>query len=354
MLNKGVILMNNYLKDVLDQPHSLRKAFKSYVGSESIQKMEELIKLKFDKIIFTGMGSSHYSCYCASIHLNQHGFVSMVKSASQLLHYEINLVNERTLLVMVSQSGESGEIVSLINKLPKNCPVVAITNNPQSTLGRRGNFTFLLEVADEESVSTRTYLASLILLDLIAKSLTKQLDDGMIQQFEKALGNMEQFLLGYSKILKKLSAFLGFPPYLCLIGRGYAHSTVDSGGLFIKEAVKYPSISIDSGEFRHGPFEMVDSDFTGIVVAPEGLTYDISRKLTLDILDKGGKVLFITNQDPGITHPGLMVIQFPAMDEFMTPILDILPIQLTANHLAESKHLEVGKFRWSSKITSIE
>ncbi len=346
--------MNNYLKDVLDQPHTLRQAFKTYVGLESIQKMKDLSKLKFDKIIFTGMGSSHSACYGASIILNQNGFVSLVKSASQLLHYEMNLINERTLLVMVSQSGESGEIVSLISKLSPKCPVVAITNNPQSTLGKRGNYTFLLQVADEESVSTRTYLSSLILLDLIAKSLVKQLDDVTIHQFIKAFDNMEQFLSGYAETMQKLGDFLKFPPYLCLLGRGYAHSTIHAGALFIKEAVKYPSISLDSGEFRHGPFEMVDGDFTGIIIAPEGLTYDISRKLALNITDKGGKVLFITNQDPHISHEGLMAIQFPPMDEYLTPILDMLPIQLTINFLAESKHLEVGKFRWSSKITNIE
>ncbi len=346
--------MNNYLKDILDQPRSLRQAFKTYIDPENLQKMKDLSKSKFDKIIFTGMGSSHYACYGASILLNQNGFFTMVKSTSQLLHYELNLINERTLLVMVSQSGESGEIVSLISKLSPQCPVVAITNNPESTLGRRGNHIFLLQVADEESVSTRTYLSSLIILNLVAQSLLKRLDEVTIQQYRKALDDMEQFLSGYSETLEKLKAFLKFPPYVCLVGRGYAHSTIHAGALFIKEAVKYPSISLDSGEFRHGPFEMVDGNFTGIIVAPEGLTYDISRKLALNIIDRGGKVLFITNQDPHISHEGFMAIQFPPREEFLTPILDILPIQLTVNLLAESRNLEVGKFRWSSKITNIE
>ena len=169
--------MNAYLKDVLDQPKSIRNAFANFTCAENLKMMKEISDLKYDKILFTGMGSSHYACYCASIHLNQQGFTSIVTSTSQLLHYEMELINKNTLLFLVSQSGESAEIVNLLGKMPEACAMVAITNNPQSTLAKIADYTFILNLEDEESVTTRTYVSSLVLIDLIAKSITRQLDE---------------------------------------------------------------------------------------------------------------------------------------------------------------------------------
>ena len=168
------------------------------------------------------------------------------------------------------------------------------------------------------------------------------------------MDNMEKCTANYRTISDRLKAFLGLPSYLCIIGRGFSYSTVFSGGLFVREVSKFPCISIDSGEFRHGPMEMVDENFTGIVIAPEGATYDTNCNLAINIADKGGKVILITNFPTSIDNKGIMIMQLEPVDEFFSPIADIIPVQLVANYIAECKNLEVGKFRWSSKVTRIE
>lgn len=346
--------MNNFLKDVLDQPDSMRKALESILTKENTNKMEEISKLSFDKVLFTGMGSSHFCNYGADIHLVQNGFASFVQSASQMLHYERNLINESSLLILVSQSGESGEIVRLIENIPENIKVVAITNNPNSTLGKRGNYTFLLGVEDEESVSTRTYLSSIILVNLIAKAITGKIKDIDISEIKDSVDKLEQLLKSYIEISEKMKAFIGVPPYICVIGRGASLSSVRAGALFIREVAKFPSIDFDSGEFRHGPFEMVDENFSGIIFAPEGITCGLNCKLAEDIADKGGKVVLVTNRKIKSALKNILVIEIETVNEYLFPILEIVPIQLFANYVAESKNLEVGKFRWSSKICKIE
>jgi glucosamine--fructose-6-phosphate aminotransferase (isomerizing) len=346
--------MNNFLRDILDQPGSLGKAFQSYITAESIKKMKGIADSDFDNIVFAGMGSSHDACYGASIYLTQKGYKAAVFSAGQLLHYQFGVIHKRTLLVLVSQSGESGEIVHLISKIPSECKVVAITNDPESTLGRRGNYTFLLNVAPEESVSTRTYGSSLILLNLIAKAIAGDFPQPAVHEIEAVLSDMGKMLLDYQTLQKQLQDFLQLPPYLVLLGRGYSYSSIFAGGLFIKEVAKYPSISLDSAEFRHGPLEMVDPSFHGIIFAPDGPTYDLNYKLAMDVVAKKGKVVFITN-NPSVSELELLLpVRLGFHEEMVMPIVDIIPIQFIANHLAEIKGFEPGKFRWSSKITAIE
>jgi glucosamine--fructose-6-phosphate aminotransferase (isomerizing) len=346
--------MNNFLRDILDQPTSLGKAFQSYITAENIKKMEALAASDFDNIIFAGMGSSHDACYGASIYLNQLGYQAAVFSAGQLLHYQLGLIHKRTLLVLVSQSGESGEIVHLISQIPTEYKVIAITNNPESTLGKRGNCTLILNVAPEESVSTRTYGSSLILLNLIAKAIAKKLDKSAIHEIESVLSDMGKMLQNYQALQKQLQDFLQSPPYLVLLGRGYSYSSIFAGGLFIKEVAKYPSISLDSAEFRHGPLEMVGSSFHGIIFAPDGPIYDLNYKLAMDIVAKKGKVVFITNNRSVSASDLFLPIQLESHAEMIMPIIDIIPIQFIANRLAETKGFEPGKFRWSSKITAVE
>ena len=346
--------MNAFLKDVLSQPDSIRGSLDTLISEGSIDKLKEIDGRKFKKILFTGMGSSNFCSYGASILLNQNGYTSMVMSASEVLYYEMNLINEKTLLVLVSQSGESGEVVKLIRKIPDSITVVAITNNANSTLGRRGNYTFILSVADEESVTTRTYLSSLMIVDLLAKALLGRLNEGFIDDIRKSIDNLEDFLSSYAETSEKIREFISEPPYFCIIGRGYSLSTVRAGALFIREVAKYPSLDFDSGEFRHGPFEMINKDFYAMIFAPDGPTYELNVGLAINIAKHKGKAILVTNRKTEINDKNVLVIEQKPSPEILAPFNEVAPLQLLANCLAESKNLEVGKFLLSSKITTVE
>lgn len=346
--------MNVYLKDVLSQPVSIRNVLDRYLSKENLEKMDALANLKFDKVVFTGMGSSHFCNYGANIYLNNNGYTSIIMSASQLLNYEMGLVNERTLLVLVSQSGESAEIVSLIKEISTRITVVGITNNPQSTLGKRADYVFNMDVEKEVAVSTRTYLASVLLTGLMAKSITGTRDQVFINSVLKTGDLLEKELSNYRDTYALLKDFLKDAAYLCIMGRGYSLSSACAGALFIREAAKYPCIDFDSGEFRHGSFEMVEKGFHGIVFAPRGKTYEYSYKLACNIAAKDGKVILVTNKKPDIEQRNILTLQQEIVDEMLLPILEIVPVQLTAIALADIKGIEAGKFRWSAKITNTQ
>ncbi len=346
---------NFYLNDILTQKAELEKVL-AYCRSKEVEAKTELLAEKsIQKVLFSGMGSSHFCAYGANILLHQNGIDSHVVSTGELLHYEMGSLGEGTVLCLISQSGESAEIVRLVERLPKDVFVVAVTNQAQSTLARRGDVTFLLNVSDEISVTTRTYLGSLILAQLIAAGLCGNNTDRLLSEYEKTLLGMESYLENYIGEMQRIKDFCAGMKVISLIGRGNSLSSVRAGALFMREVVKFPAMDFDSAEFRHGPMEMVQDDFYSIVFAPAGRTQKLNTKLASDIAEKGGQVVLITDEEGALEPlPRMLQIILPQVEEYASQLLQILPVQLLANALAEEKQIPVGVFRWGSKIMAKE
>ncbi len=347
--------MNNvFLNDVIDQPTTMMRALNEYSKKDYMDVFKAVSKLSSSKVIFTGMGSSHYCSQGAVIELNQASITTRMESTSQILYYEQNAITEDTLQVLTSQSGESGEIVSLIEKLPRTQCVVGITNDPNSTLGRRANFLLPMQVASELAVSTRTYLSSLVLTNLLTHALLGKLDTSKYEKLQHAIEALSALLTEYKEISQCMEQFLGLPKFICLIGRGYSRSSVECGALFIKETAKFPSIALDSGEFRHGPYEMIDRDFCAILFAPEGKSCDMQIRLAQDIAALGGKSVLVTNRELDVNYNGIMTVRYNKVSEALTPLIDIVVPQLFANYVALQRGFAPGVFRQSHKITTTQ
>ena len=345
--------MNDYLKDVVSQPDYLKVALNYYFNEENLTKISAITKMTFDHIIFTGMGSSNYCSYSASVYLNAMGINSRVISCGNLLHYETCLAKKDTLVIVISQSGESAEIKKLIEKL-EGAKIIGITNDILSSLGKRADIAFNLNLPPEKAVSTRTYISSVVLCLLISCGIARKLKLKIKKDFIGTIDEIRNALRVCEKNKDKLKAFLEGACYITLLARGYNIGTAYAGALFIQEVSKFPSYGMDSAEFRHGPMEIVDDKFRGIVIAPSGLTHDLNIKLAKEMAKYGGKVILITDEPEGITEEEIITIKMGSCDEPLTPIFYILPIQYLNNLLAEQRDLKVGTFRWSSKITMEE
>lgn len=347
--------MNTYYNDVLNQPESLRKCIDGIGKKETINKYNNISQLKYDKVIFSGMGSSNYCSVSASIILANERITNFRISTSELLHYKSSLINETSLLVLTSQSGESAEIVSLIEQIPKKCPVIAITNDQNSTLAKRGNVTLLLNVEAEEAVTTRTYLASIVINNMVAYALSEKKISNFLQPLNKGVEILEDVLRKNEEITNIMLDKISNPPYLFLLGRGESLSTVEAGTLFMREIVKYPAMGLDCGEFKHGPLEMVDEKFNAIIFSPNDQTRSLNEKLACSIENKGGNVVFVTTgESSNLLNKGIAEINLPYIEKWLSPLISVVPVQLYANRLAVIRGVEAGKFRWGSKIMKEE
>ena len=164
---------------------------------------------------------------------------------------------------------------------------------------------------------------------------------------------LEALLQSADETSARLKSFFAHPSYVCYLGKGYSYSTVFGGALFTSELAKFPAMGFDSGEFRHGPLEMVDESHNAIIFAPQGPAYEGNCRMAREISEHGGKALLVTDRDPGIKADNFMTVGYKALPEAFSPLVDIAVPQLFANMIAESKNLDIGKFRWGSKVTTV-
>jgi glucosamine--fructose-6-phosphate aminotransferase (isomerizing) len=350
--------MNKFLEEILEQPQSLRDTLRFYEqgeGKELLNKVQKIYNANnITNIIFTGMGSSFFTSYTAFCLLNEYTISSQVINTSELLHYHGSLLNKNTLLVCVSQSGESYEVVELLNTLSKDIPCVGVSNEKLSTLANHAPAVLLSKAGPEEMTSTKTFVATSLVMLILCWALAGRWNQPKIDEIRQIIKDFENFLKTYLEWTSRAVEFLGDFCFLQIIGRGPSYSTAMQGALMFKEAARKPAEGILGGEFRHGPMEMVDDTFKAIVFAPLGKTFVQSIKIAQDIVKFGGKVILITNSRENFSQENLHTILVPKVDEILFSIVGIVPLQFIINEWALGKGFDPGHFIRGAKVTTIE
>lgn len=336
---------------------SLGSTLDYYAGKTGEEKLKRIRNLyqkgRFQEIIFTGMGSSYFASYAASCLFNGAGIHSYVMNASELLYYHFSLITEKTLIVCVSQSGESFEVVKLLERLPKNISCIGISNEEKSSLTTKVSELLLSKAGREEMTSTKTYTSITLVMFILGWFLADVWEKEKILQIRKLITDTEELLASYEDLITNEFDSFGGIEFLQFIGRGPSFSTALQSELMLKEAAKVPAAGTLGGEFRHGPMEMVKLGFRAIIFAA-GKTYAQSIKMATDIAKYKGKVMIITNQNPRISDKNIRIITIKQPDEYLFTIESIIPVQLMVNHLALAKGLVPGNFVNGGKVTLSE
>ncbi|WP_321436442.1 SIS domain-containing protein [uncultured Bacteroides sp.] len=350
--------MSEFLKEIREQPTALRDTLLYYLQGDGAEKLKSVVDIwntgKYDKIIFTGMGSSFFISYAATCLLNKHSITSFAINAGELLHYQLSLLNSKSLLVCISQSGESFEIVNLIQKLPKDITIISVCNEEKSFLAEHTEISLLSKAGKEDMTSTKTFVSSYLVIYILSLALVREFDDKIVSKIEKMISVVD-FLINHScQWLSDSMTLLAHTPFIQLIGRGPIYATVKQSALMFMEATGTPSSGTLGGEFRHGPMEMVKDGFKAIVFAPSGETYDQSVSMAKDISKYGGKVIFITNISSMFDDKNIFNITIPFLDSDLFAIPAVIPLQLIVNQWALENNIIPGAFTRGAKVTAIE
>lgn len=350
--------MNKFLDEILEQPDALKDTLAYYEGEAGEHLLQKAINLYKDPeitdIILTGMGSSFFTAYLASCLLNENGIRAHAINASELLHYHFSLINKNTLLVCVSQSGESYEIVKILQKLPEDTSCLAITNESASTLAQKGSEVLLSKAGHEEMTSSKSYVSMALLKLIFGWTVAGLWTDKRRESVRQFINNIDELLKSYKNWMPEISLFLGDFDHIEMIGRGPSYASVCQGALMFREAVRNPAGGNLGGEFRHGPMEMVKEGFRAVVFALEGNTFDQSIKMAMDIARFKGKVIIITNSDLNIPESNIYVFRISVKDEYLFAIGSIIPLQLMVNFRAIDLGLQPGYFTRGAKVTKVE
>jgi glucosamine--fructose-6-phosphate aminotransferase (isomerizing) len=340
-----------YIENILEQPEALRKVVASLRSERCFDAFAAHIQAgDFDRIVLSGMGSSCYAFYPAYQRLAALGIPVIWAETSELLYGLRPLITPRSLLILASQSGESAEIVALLDELgkcAKRPAVLGITNSEKGSLAKRSDAAVLIRAGSEHTVSTKTYLNTLAALGFGTRALARQATTPFLDDCEAAAAGLEGYLSTWERRVEELRNKVGMPKKLYYVGRGDSLAAVMTGALITKESTKYAPQGSSSAQFRHGPFELVDGDLTVIVFAGSGPERELNLRLAEDVVRYGGRSFLLTAEASGL----IPRIEIPAAPAAAQPLYEMVAIQLLTIALARLNGFEPGAFRNSGKIT---
>ncbi len=347
--------MNSFVTEIFSQPESLAKTLDYYVSDEGKKRLKAVKGLiekgNYKKIVFTGMGSSYFTSYAASCFLNAAGIQAFAINTNELLYYHFSVITPETLVVCLSQSGESAEIVKLIQKLPDASRIIGVTNEEKGTLAAKSGIALLSKAGVERMTSTKTYTAITLVMAILGWYLSDCWNDEKVAQVRQLIAGTEKLLNKYKNGIGEELKFLGEIEFLQFIGRGPSYASALQSELMFKEAAKIAASGTMGGEFKHGPMEMVKPGFKSILFVAEGSTYNQSIRMAVDIAKFQGKVLVITNKDPKLSGKNIRVIIADQPDEQLFLIQSIIPVQLMVNEFGIANGTTPGDFIHGGKVT---
>lgn len=302
----------------------------------------------YDRIILTGMGSSDYTGLPIERDLAARGLPVWRVDAGRLLDFP-QLVTPNTLLWATSQSGMSGEIASLLGllsaeKRPKT--IIGVTNDEGSTLALASDIVVALKSGNEATVSSKSYLNTLVAQQRIALALKGESESQLLAQLQAFKPRMAE-LIADRQAVQQLTdeAFDNAEPRLALVGIGADGATAMTGALILKEACKVMAEGYISGEFRHGPLE---TSGPGMIALLMGDGTDSTLKtLAQDLLANGTKV--VTIGPKAYAHSRLL--STGEQPEIIRLMAGMLYVQHFSVAFARARGLVPGQFLYGNKIT---
>lgn len=347
---------NHLLNEILEQPEALRRVYEAYVAKDNpaLDQAAELLR-KSTQVYMTGMATSEYASYPAASLLNCSGIVNFVYDVSELLYYHLPSLQSGSCLVLVSQSGNSAEIIHILEELQGRVPVVGVYNYEDSTLARGATIRLPILAGPQLACGSKTNLASIAVLLLLAeKALGRDLKTAG-GQLLSAADSIERSFSGWEERLAPAVDFLEGSSYTVFLGRGPARASAMFTSVLFREVPKVVAEGMGAAVFRHGLREMIRPEHRVVLFASKGDTHSLLIHLAKDLIAMDVPVMVITNQQLNL-KPGknCCLIHTDSQPELWSPLVDMVPMQLAAYLLARRRNLEPGKLIVSTYITTVE
>jgi glucosamine--fructose-6-phosphate aminotransferase (isomerizing) len=349
VLSEFSAIEGTYLRDILDQPQALQDTVDSLDAPKTLRSIAtKLRRGSFRTVVLTGMGSSFHALHPTNVALINHGFTAMMVETAELVHYKRRLFDAKTLIIAVSQSGQSAEVVRLLEMNRRKSAVIAVTNTPDSPLARCADATILTKAGREFSVSCKTYVTALMALEWLTDVLCDRDLERTRQELQEARPAVEAYLSEWKRHVQSFAQLLQGIRHLFLVGRGASLAAVGTGALIIKESDHFHAEGMSSAAFRHGPFEMLSDEIFVLVFAGDEPTRDLNKRLVEDIRQKRGRTELVGDD------AGFAPCKLPSTPRSSRPILEILPVQMITLALAAQLGREPGRFELATKVTTRE
>ena len=354
------------LKEIHEQPNVLRRLHNIYVTDEMEVDFGELglndeFLARVNRIVIQACGTSWHAGLIGKYLLEQYAYIHTEVDISSEFRYRNPVLEGDTLVIAISQSGETADTLEGLRKAKsKFMRVLALCNEINSTIAREADAVIELHAGLEIGVaSTKAYTAQIAVLGLLAMYLGKLkgiLTPGDIQKFLQTLKKVptlmeraiQQQICACAEKYSDVGAFM-------FIGRSYNYPNALEGALKLKEISYIHAVGHPAGELKHGPIALINEDVPVVCIATNSSIYPKIVSTIQEIRARGGVVIAIaTEGNTEIQEYAQEVLYIPDIAAELSPLLVAIPLQLLAYHTAVHRGCDVDQPRNLAKSVTVE
>jgi glucosamine--fructose-6-phosphate aminotransferase (isomerizing) len=347
------------LKEIHEQPKAIRDAL--HGNAEIIHSVAEEIA-KYDRIFIVAMGTSYHAGLVGKYLFQRLAKrVPIVEDASEFRYELEDVIDENTLVIAITQSGETADTLAAMKLAKKKgAKVLAIVNVVGSMATRIADFTLYTHAGPEIGVAaTKTYTTQLTVLTMLALELARVLgtaEEEYLKRLEKELNAVPELVervLKHDSALRELAEGLKEKRDFFYIGRGISVPTALEGALKLKEISYIHAEGLSAGELKHGPLALLEEGVPVVAIAPSGRTFDKVVSNIEESKARGAYIISVGDRAE-LMRVSDVFLEMPRMDELLTPIVYVVPLQILAYHLAVLRGNDPDKPRNLAKSVTVE
>jgi glucosamine--fructose-6-phosphate aminotransferase (isomerizing) len=343
------------LKEIHEQPAALRA---------TMQRLPEPLlsrPLTPRRVVLVACGTAYHAALVGRDLVEAWAGIPCQAEIASEWRYRSLLEAGRTLVVGISQSGETADtLAALRHARALGCETLAISNVAGSQITREVDTALLTSCGHEAAVAaTKTFGGQVVAIANLALALapgaqaaSKRAEaDAALRQLP---GQFERFLAG-DHPLDELAERYAEAPYFFFLGRGPGLAAALEGALKLREIAYIPCEAYPAGEMKHGPIALIGDGTPVIVIASGGESHSTLLANIEEVRARGGRVIAIgTDDDEKLQHLVDSVIYVPRSHPLLQPLLDTLPLQLLAHHIARLRGLDPDRPRNLAKTVTVE
>jgi glutamine---fructose-6-phosphate transaminase (isomerizing) len=356
------------LKEILEQPESLRNVLRGrlleeegdvHLGGLNVSD-EELQRI--NRIVFTGCGTSWHAGLIGEYMMEELARLPTEVEYASEFRYRNPIVDERTLVVGISQSGETADTLAALREAKRRgARTLGLVNVVGSTIAREVDGGIYLHAGPEIGVaSTKAFTSQIAALALLTLKMGRLRTLSILQGREvvRALARLPELVeraLAKAPEVERLAERMVRATNVLYLGRGYNFPVALEGALKLKEISYIHAEGYPAAEMKHGPIALIDELMPVVFIAPRDTVYPKVLSNVEEVKARGGRVIaIVTEGDTGVSSLAEHAIAVPETLDLLSPILSVLPLQLLAYYIAVRRGCNVDQPRNLAKSVTVE
>ena len=356
-------------KEIFEQPNAIRETIGTRISDDGkgidLDEIEISPEWLSDvkKIIIIACGTAYYAGLIGKYFIESLARIPVEVDLASEFRYRDPIISKNDLVILVSQSGETADTIAALREArARGARLLSICNVRDSTVVRGSDDVLFTQAGPEIGVaSTKAFTTQLVNLQLIALKLglisgALQTDEVEIEiKYLKSLPAAVEKVLSLDGAIREIAQRFYQSPSFLFLGRGVMYPIALEGALKLKEISYIHAEGFAAGEMKHGPIALIDEQMPIVVIVNKGRNYDKTVSNVEEVRARGGKIFAVASEsDETIALLVDEIVKIPALGEYATAVLSVIPLQLLAYHIARLKGTDVDQPRNLAKSVTVE